>query len=263
MVESTEGLRLGVAGALGRMGQAVLALAADEAGVAVTTVLDGPDFVGQGVGDLRLVGAEEALAACDVIIDFSTAAAAEELARKAAARGAPALVIGATGFDAADEAAIVSAAKSIAIVRSGNFSLGVNLLAALVEEAARRLPAEWDIEILEAHHRRKVDAPSGTALMLGEAAARGRKADLAKVAARGRDGLTGPRPTDAIGFASLRAGGLVGEHSVILASEDEILTLSHSARDRRLFARGALAAAKWVQGRPAGLYDMRDVLGFA
>jgi 4-hydroxy-tetrahydrodipicolinate reductase len=261
-VECTQTLRLGVAGALGRMGQAVLAVAAVEAGVAVTATLDQPGSVGEHSGEQTLVGADEALAACDVVIDFSTAAAAAELARKAAARGAPALVIGATGSDAADEAMIASAAKSIAIVRSGNFSLGVNLLAALVEEAARRLPADWDIEILEAHHRRKADAPSGTALMLGEAAARGRKVDLAKVAAHGRDGLAGPRPTDSIGFASLRAGGLVGEHSVILASEDEILTLSHSARDRRLFARGALAAAKWVQGRPAGLYDMRDVLGF-
>ncbi|HEY1878541.1 MAG TPA: 4-hydroxy-tetrahydrodipicolinate reductase [Caulobacteraceae bacterium] len=261
MVEPSKGLRLGVAGALGRMGQTVLAVAADEAGVAVTAALDRPDCIGQSTGALMLVGADEALAACDVLIDFSTAAAAAQLARAAASRGGPALIIGATGFSEADEATIAGAARAIAIVRSGNFSLGVNLLAALVEEAARRLPADWDIEILEAHHRRKVDAPSGTALMLGEAAARGRKADLAKVAARGRDGLTGPRPADAIGFASLRAGGLIGEHSVILATEDEILTLSHSARDRRLFARGAIAAARWVQGRRPGLYDMRDVLG--
>jgi 4-hydroxy-tetrahydrodipicolinate reductase len=262
-VERTQTLRLGVAGALGRMGQTVIAMAADEAGLAVAAAFDQPGSAGDALGRVKLVEVDEALSACDVIIDFSTAAASAALARKAAARGGPALVIGATGAAEADEAAIAAAAKFIAIVRSGNFSLGVNLLAALVEEAARRLPADWDIEILEAHHRRKVDAPSGTALMLGEAAARGREADLAKVAARGRDGLTGPRPAGAIGFASLRAGGLVGEHSVILASEDEILTLSHSARDRRLFARGALAAAKWVRGRPAGLYDMRDVLGFA
>lgn len=261
-VERTQNLRLGVAGALGRMGQAVLAVTAEEADLSVSAALDRPDCVGQSAGGVTLIGVDEALAACDVIVDFSTAGAAAALAAKAAERNGPALVIGATGATATEEAAIAEAAKSVAIVRSGNFSLGVNLLAALVEEAARRLPADWDIEILEAHHRRKADAPSGTALMLGEAAARGRKADLAKVAARGRDGLTGPRPQGAIGFASLRAGGLVGEHSVILASEDEILTLSHSARDRRLFARGALAAARWVQGRPAGLYDMRDVLGF-
>jgi 4-hydroxy-tetrahydrodipicolinate reductase len=134
----------------------------------------------------------------------------------------------------------------------------------LVEQAARTLPArDYDVEILEAHHRRKADAPSGTAQMLGEAAARGRGRPLSELAVRVRDGLTGPRPEGAIGFAVLRGGGVVGEHSVLLAAEDEIITLSHSARDRALFARGALAAAGWVAGRPAGLYDMQDVLGFS
>ncbi len=262
MAEYSE-MRLGVAGAAGRMGQSVLAAVAEQAGITVAAAFDRPEMVGQSVGGTDLVGAEAALAACDVIIDFSTADASAALAAQAAAKGGPALVIGSTGSSAAEEAAIAAAAERIAIVKSGNFSLGVNLLAALVEEAARRLPAaDWDIEILETHHRRKIDAPSGTALMLGEAAARGRDADLARAAARARDGVTGPRASGAIGFASLRAGGVIGEHSVILASEDEILTLSHSARDRRLFARGAVAAALWVKGRPAGLYDMRDVLGF-
>jgi 4-hydroxy-tetrahydrodipicolinate reductase len=136
-------------------------------------------------------------------------------------------------------------------------------LAGLVEETARRLAADgWDIEVFEAHHRRKVDAPSGTALMLGEAAARGRNVRLADVEARARDGITGARADGAIGFSVARGGGIVGEHSVTFAAEEEILTLSHSARDRALFARGALAAARWVASRPAGLYDMKDVLGF-
>jgi 4-hydroxy-tetrahydrodipicolinate reductase len=247
-------LKLGVAGAKGRMGAAVLALVETRADLSLAAAFDRPEG-----GEV-----EQALSACEVIIDFSAPKGSAALARAAAARGGPALVIGTTGLSKDEEAAIVAAAVVVPIVRSGNFSLGVNLLAALVEQAARRLPAEtWDIEILEAHHRRKLDAPSGTALMLGEAAACGRAASLSAASERGRDCLTGPRAEGAIGFASLRAGGLVGEHSVILASDEEVLTLSHSARDRRLFARGALAAALWVRGRPAGFYDMRDVLGFA
>jgi len=257
-------LRLGVAGALGHMGRAVLILAEARADVQVAAAFDRPDARGEAVGDMVLTTAEAALGVCEAIIDFSSAGASASLARAAANHGGPALVIGSTGFDAESEAAIAEAARSIAIVKSGNFSLGVNLLAALVEQAAARLSAaDWDIEIVEAHHRRKVDAPSGTALMLGEAAARGRDRPLAEISVRGRDGLTGARPENAIGFAVVRGGGLVGEHSVILAAEDEIITLSHSARDRRLFARGAIAAALWVRGRPPGLYDMRDVLGFA
>jgi 4-hydroxy-tetrahydrodipicolinate reductase len=156
-----------------------------------------------------------------------------------------------------------AAAQAIPIVRSGNFSLGVNVLAGLVEQAARRLgPKDWDIEVFEAHHRRKVDAPSGTGLMLGEAAARGRRVRLADAQVRARDGITGERADGVIGFSVMRAGGIVGEHSVVFAAEDEILTFSHSARDRSLFARGAIEAARWVAGRPAGLYSMMDVLGF-
>jgi 4-hydroxy-tetrahydrodipicolinate reductase len=215
------------------------------------------------VGGRALVAPDAALGLCDVVIDFSTPAASAALARTAAARGGLALVIGSTGFDAPETQAVDDAAGRIAIVRSGNFSLGVNLLLGLVEQAARALAAaDWDIEVFEAHHRRKVDAPSGTALMLGEAAARGRGASLSNAAERARDGVTGPRALGAIGFSVMRGGGLVGEHSVSLVAEDEIITLSHSARSRTLFARGALQAALWVAGRPAGLYAMNDVLGF-
>ncbi len=205
-----------------------------------------------------------ALRTGEVVIDFTSAQASVGLARACAERGGPALVIGSTGFTAEDEAALRRAAERIAIVRAGNFSLGVNLMMGLVRQAARALPAtDYDVEVLEAHHRRKVDAPSGTALMLGEAAAEGRGVELAAASERGRDGITGPRPDGAIGFAVLRGGGIVGEHSVLFAAEDEIITLSHSARDRSLFARGALAAAAWVVGKPSGLYDMQDVLGLS
>ena len=158
---------------------------------------------------------------------------------------------------------MVAAADRVAIVRSGNFSLGVNILIGLVEHAALRLDGrDWDIEISETHHRRKVDAPSGTALMLGEAAAAGRGADLADLRSPPYDGLTGERDAGRIGFSSIRAGGVVGEHTVLFASDDEVLTLSHSAIDRSLFAKGAVAAAAWVRTRRPGLYDMQDVLGF-
>lgn len=205
----------------------------------------------------------EAVWAADVIIDFTSATASVDLAEQAAARGGPALVIGSTGFESDDLVRIEAAARRIAIVRSGSYSLGVNMLVGLVARAARSLPPNaWDIEIFEAHHRRKVDAPSGTALMLGEAAARGRDVSLESTARRVRDGITGPRSTGEIGFSVMRGGGIVGEHGVVFAADDEILTLSHSARDRSMFARGALAAARWVVGRPAGQYDMQDVLGF-
>ncbi len=256
-------LRLGVAGALGRMGQAVMAVASERDEVELAAAFDRPDAHLPGLQGVELVTAVRALPVCDVIIDFTTAQASTALARMAAAHGRPALVIGSTGFSDEDEFALAEASARIAIVKSGNFSLGLNVMAGLVAQAAQRLGAEtWDIEILEAHHRRKADAPSGTALMLGEAAAGGRGVSLAEAAVRGRDGMTGARPAGAIGFAVVRGGGLVGEHSVILAAEDEIVTLSHSARDRRLFARGAVEAALWARGRAPGLYDMRDVLGF-
>jgi 4-hydroxy-tetrahydrodipicolinate reductase len=225
---------------------------------------DRPELAGEGLTDR-----DAALAAADVVIDFSTPAASVELAEACAQipateGGGPALLIGATGLDHAQVAAIAMASAKIAIVRAGNFSLGLNMLLGFVEQAARQLgPEAYDIEVFEAHHRRKVDAPSGAALMLGEAAARGRGVQLSDVAKRGRDGITGARPPGEIGFSVVRGGGIVGEHSVSFFAEDETLTLSHSARDRGLFARGALVAARWAAGRPAGHYTMRDVLGFS
>jgi len=230
-------------------------------GRAVSAVLDARDDVVVAARFDR--GETPDLSLCDVIIDFSTPDASVELAQACAARGGPALVIGSTGLTPEQETDIHKASEKIAIVRSGNFSLGVNILIGLVEHAAQRLdPRDWDIEVLEAHHRKKADAPSGTALMLGEAAANGRGEDLADVRSAPWDGITGVRPSGKIGFASLRAGGIIGEHTVLFASEDETLTLSHSAIDRSLFARGAVAAAAWVRSRKPGLYDMQDVLGF-
>ncbi len=256
-------VRIGISGALGRMGRAVASATRAKPGAALGPLIGRPDLAGQTIDGLALAGLGEALGACDVIIDFSTPAAALALARAAVGHGGPALVIGATGFAADDLAALDEAARSVAIVRSGNFSLGVNLLLGLVEQAARTLQTQdWDIEVFEAHHRRKVDAPSGTALMLGEAAARGRGVSLDEVAVRARDGITGPRPDGAIGFSVARGGGIIGEHSVSFAAEEEIVTLAHSARDRGLFAKGAVVAALWAAGRPPGLYDMMDVLGF-
>jgi 4-hydroxy-tetrahydrodipicolinate reductase len=194
------------------------------------------------------------------LIDFTAPAASVENARAAAEAGA-AHILGTTGLTAVQEREIAGYAKKIPIVRSGNMSLGVNLLAALVEEAARKLCDDYDIEILEAHHRDKVDAPSGTALLLGRAAAAGRGIDLDKRSVYRRDGQAGARKAGDIGFASLRGGGIVGEHSVIFAGSQEVLTLSHSAIDRGLFAKGAVAAAKWAIGKAPGLYSMRDVLG--
>ena len=262
-MSSASPLTLGVAGALGRMGRAVVAQAQARDGLEARVLFDRADLVGTAIGDQTLQTADAALASCAVIIDFSAAEASVLLAEAAATGGAAALVIGSTGFSEAQDDRIAQAARRVAIVKSGNYSLGVNVLLGLVERGAAALgAADYDLEIFEAHHRRKVDAPSGTALMLGEAAARGRGVDLAQASVRVRDGLTGPRALGSIGFSVMRGGGIVGEHSVTFAAEDEILTLSHSARDRGLFARGALAAAAWVAGKPPGLYDMQDVLGF-
>ena len=251
----SEAIRIGVAGALGRMGQAVARVVDEREGLVLAARFDRE--AGPG-----LVGRDEALGLCDVIIDFTSGEASAALARAAAERGGPALVIGSTGFTPEAEAEIAQAARRIAIVRSGNFSLGVNMMLGLVRRAARALDAEaYDIEVFEAHHRRKVDAPSGTALMLGQAAADGRGTDLGQASVRVRDGITGAREAGSIGFSVMRGGGIVGEHSVVFAAEDEILTISHSARDRGLFARGAVAAAAWAAGRGPGLYDMQDVLG--
>jgi 4-hydroxy-tetrahydrodipicolinate reductase len=254
----TNPIRIAVAGALGRMGQAVAAMIESQEGLELDGRFDRP-----GAAEPWLVTQDAALERSDVVVDFSSAAASAALAARCAELGRPALVIGSTGFDDEQLAAIAEAARHVPIVRAGNFSLGVNMLIGLVRQAAKALPAhDYDIEVFEAHHRRKVDAPSGTALMLGEAAARGRGVALDQVAKHGREGITGARPAGEIGFSVLRAGGIVGEHSVVFASDEEILTLSHSARDRGLFAKGAVAAARWVAGRPPGAYDMQDVLGF-
>lgn len=238
------------------MGQALQAVLADHPDLTLAARFDRPGLTGEG-----LVSAAEALKASRVVIDFTTAEASTELAAQAAARGV-ALVIGSTGFSPDQIRRIDEAATRAPIVRAGNFSLGVNMLMGLVAQAARALPAaDWDIEVFEAHHRRKIDAPSGTARMLGEAAAEGRGVALDDISVHGRQGITGARRPGEIGFSVLRGGGIVGEHSVVFAGEEEILTLSHSARDRGLFARGAVAAARWVAAQSPGVYDMQDVLG--
>ena len=196
----------------------------------------------------------------DVLVDFSAPQALDANLHAAIGAGIP-LVIGTTGLEARHHQAIDNAARAVPVLQTGNTSLGVTLLAHLVREAAERLGPDWDIEILEMHHRRKVDAPSGTALLLGEAAAEGRGITLAENSERGRDGQTGARAQGAIGFASLRGGTVAGEHSVILAGEEERITLSHSAENRSIFARGAIRAAGWLIGREPGRYRMDDVLG--
>lgn len=250
-------VKIAIAGALGRMGRAVAAVVEGRDDVVVAARFERPGVEADG-----LVALDAALALADVVIDFTAPEASVALAEAAAARGGPALVIGSTGFSPEQTARIDAAAARIAIVRAGNFSLGVNMLMGLVRQAAAALdPADFDIEIFEAHHRRKVDAPSGTALMLGEAAADGRGVALDDVLVPARHGLSGPRTDGEIGFSVLRGGGIIGEHSVTFASDEEILTFSHSARDRSLFARGAVVAAKWAAGRGAGAADMQDVLG--
>lgn len=260
-----------VAGAGGRMGRAVIAEALRTPGVELAGGFEhaGAAEIGKDLGVLAgldatglevAASAEEALGRASVVIDFTTPKATVETANAAAEKGV-ALIVGTTGFDAADEAAIAAAAKKTAIVKSGNMSLGVNLLSALVEEASRRLSEDFDIEIFEAHHRAKVDAPSGTALMLAQAAARGRGVSLAeKTAGIGSDRAGARKPGD-IGFSVMRGGGIVGEHTVSFAGPGEVITLGHRAIDRGLFAKGAVAAARWVCGREPGLYSMRDVLG--
>ncbi len=240
------------------MGRAVAEVVMGDPSLALVARFDRPGASGEG-----LVTVAEALAAADVIVDFTLASASVALADQVAEAG-KALVIGSTGFSDNDIRRIAETSRRIAVVRAGNYALGLNMLVGLVAQAARALPANlYDIEVSEAHHRHKVDAPSGTALMLGGAAAEGRGVDLADVQRRTRDGITGERPTGEIGFSVLRGGGIIGEHAVSFAAQDEILTLSHSARDRSLFARGAAHAARWVARMPPGQYDMQDVLGFS
>ncbi|QUT06445.1 4-hydroxy-tetrahydrodipicolinate reductase [Sphingobium phenoxybenzoativorans] len=254
------GLGIGIFGAAGRMGRAI-ATVAGEAGM---TLAGGTERNMDGAlpdTGLPLFPDPLALAqASDVLIDFSSPAAlAGHLDACIAARKP--IVIGTTGLEPEHHALIDRAAGQIAILQTGNTSLGVNLLAALVEEAGRRLGDDWDIEIVEMHHRHKVDAPSGTALLLGEAAALGRGIALADHSERGRDGITGARGVGTIGFASLRGGSVAGDHQVILATEGERIEIAHRAENRMIFARGAIKAAAWLKDQAPGRYDMKAVLG--
>ena len=262
--------RIGVMGCGGRMGQMLVREIAGTKGCAVAGGPEPPgsDKIGRDVGELAglaalgvKVAADAAgvFDAADAVIDFTAPAATVAHARLAAAKG-KVLVIGTTGLSAADDAAIAEAAKRAAIVRAPNMSLAVNLLFALTEQVASRLGVEFDIEIAEIHHRHKVDAPSGTALALGDAAARGRGVKLKDVALRGRDGHTGARPEGGIGFAALRGGNEVGDHTVMFCGPAERIELSHKAESRQIYASGAVKAALWARGKKPGLYGMKDVL---
>ncbi|SFG85794.1 dihydrodipicolinate reductase [Palleronia marisminoris] len=263
-------MKIAVAGVSGRMGQMLVKAVEEADGAELSGAIERPDhaWVGQDLCDLCGMGrgvtvacdAAQGIAGADAVVDFTAPAATVALSRACAEAGV-AHVIGTTGLSDEDIAAIDEAGRKIAIVRAGNMSLGVNLLTSLVERVAASLGLDYDIEIFEAHHRHKVDAPSGTALMLGEAAARGRGVDLADVADRARDGMTGEREPGAIGFHAIRGGSIIGEHDVVFAGPGETLTLSHVANDRALFAKGAIRAALWTEGREPGHYDMVDVLG--
>lgn len=270
-------IKLGILGADGRMGAAVIRAVADNDAVELGSALTAPDSskLGQDAGTLAGVSPlgikltsdfAEGLNGCDVLIDFSTPkasiSAADILSGSDYSGPCKAMVSGTTGFTSPENAALDAASKNLALLRAGNFSPGVTALSVLVELAAEKLGTGWDIEILEMHHRHKVDAPSGTALLLGEAAAKGRGLNLAESQVLSRVGVTGARKDEDIGFAVLRGGGVFGRHDVKLANEHEMITLSHDAFDRTVWARGAVSAAIWTAKQKSGLYSMRDVLGF-
>ena len=240
-------LKFAVIGFKGRMGQALEAAIA-EAGHAMCVGVDAGGNVGPLAGQ------------CDVLVDFSAPGALKANLGAARVAGKP-IVVGTTGLGEEHFVMLAEAARAVPVLQSGNFSLGVTLMAHLVREAAARLGPAWDIEVLEMHHRMKVDAPSGTAKLLGEAAAEARGIALSDHMESGRHGMTGARSEGNIGFATLRGGTVAGEHSVIFAGPEERLTLSHSAENRMIFARGAVKAAEWLTGRPAGRYTMNGVLG--
>jgi 4-hydroxy-tetrahydrodipicolinate reductase len=263
-------IRVTVAGASGRMGRTLIRALSETHDLKLSFALEreGQADLGRDAGELAGLGSAgvpltddplSALAKSDAVLDFTQPQASAALA-ELAAQARIVHVIGTTGFTEDELSRLRAAARHAVIVKSGNMSLGVNLLAALVKEAAKVLP-NYDIEIVEMHHRAKVDAPSGTALLLGEAAAAGREHNLRGHQVRARDGQTGPRADGAIGFASLRGGTVVGDHTVVLAGPQERIELTHKAEDRMIFARGALAAARWGQGKKPGLYAMNDVLG--
>jgi 4-hydroxy-tetrahydrodipicolinate reductase len=264
-------MKLVVVGAAGRMGRTLIRVIAETEGVSLAGAIERADAseIGVDAGALAGIGTNDVAIAADPlpvfaeadgVLDFTVPAATLAFA-ELAAQARIVHVIGTTGLSPGDEEKIAAAARHAVIVRSGNMSLGVNLLAGLVRQAAKALDADFDIEILEMHHRHKVDAPSGTALMLGEAAAAGRGIDLDQHSVRVRDGHIGARKRGDIGFATLRGGSVTGEHSVIFAGEGELVALGHRAFDRAIFARGAVKAALWGRDRKPGLYSMADVLG--
>ncbi len=267
-----EQVAIAVVGASGRMGRMLIRAVEEspQARLAGVTERPGHEWIGRDLGEAlggRANGVIvrddplDVFAEAQAALDFTTPAATMVHA-EIAAQARLVHVIGTTGLEREHHERLAAAARHAVIVQSGNMSVGVNLLTGLVQQVAATLGPEFDVEVLEMHHRMKVDAPSGTALMLGEAAARGRGANLVDLAERGRDGITGPRQDGAIGFASLRGGDVVGEHEVIFAGPGERIVLRHVATDRMLFARGAVRAALWGQDREPGLYSMTDVLGF-
>ena len=264
--------KIGVVGCGGRMGRMNLGVihGLDGCAIAGGTESQGSPALGKDIGELIGAGvlgltvggdALSLFIEADAVVDF-TVPDASVMHAELAAQTKTALVIGTTGLAAEHQAAIEQAARHTAILQAANMSLGVNLLAMLVEKVAAALDPDYDIEVVEMHHRHKVDAPSGTALALGKAAAAGRQVVLDEVAQKVRDGITGPRQRGDIGFATLRGGDVPGEHSVIFAGEGERIELTHKAGTRELFARGAIKAALWTRGKPPGLYSMKDVLGF-
>jgi len=263
---------IAVNGAAGRMGRTLIEAIAANPDTVLSAAIERPDstLLGADAGELagigrngvRVVGAlEEAVDAFDVLIDFSSPAASAANARLCAAAG-KAMVVGTTGFDAAQLEQVHAAARAVPLCMSSNFSTGVNLCFRLLDIAARVLGDTVDIEISEAHHRHKVDAPSGTALSMGQVVADALGRDLKKVAVYGREGQTGARARDTIGFATVRAGDIVGDHTVLFAADGERIEITHKASSRMAFARGAVRAAAWLPGRAPGLYSMQDVLGF-
>jgi len=264
-------LKVGITGCAGRMGRVLMRQVAEHEKCALVggSEREDSDAIGLDLGELAGFGTlgltvtkdpRHVFEVADVVLDFTSPAAMAHHAELAAAEGAG-LVAGTTGLEPDQEAMIVAAASKTAIVRAANMSVGINLLLALTQRVAATLGSDFDIEILEMHHRHKVDAPSGTALALGRAGAAGRGVSHDDVADRGRDGITGERRPGDIGYAVLRGGNVAGEHSVIFAADNERIELSHKATDRTIFARGALTAALWLQGKPPGLYSMADVLG--
>ena len=265
-------MKIGITGCAGRMGRMVAAAVAGTEDVKIAAGSEAANSPALGHDIASLAGmpacgvqvvadAAQVFRASDAVIDFTTPAALFVHARLAAETG-HALIIGTTGLGPEHEKALGAAAKKTVIVRAANFSIGVNVILGLARDAARILRDDYDIEILEMHHRGKVDAPSGTALSLGAAVAEGRQVSLALKSVRARDGATGPRKAGDIGFASLRGGDVIGDHTVVFAGEGERIELGHRASSRAVFAQGAVRAARWTQARPPGLYSMRDVLGF-